>query len=428
MRKSFESTAGVKTNSQSNNVHVFTKILCTINFFILNFKILFNGLLSSDLNLTNSMKTTYFYSSLLALVLFQLSSCKEKPKTTQEPNHHMDVIAYYGGDPSLIDNYNISQLDQIIYSFVHLHGNRMDIDDAHDSVTIAHLVSLKNKFPDLKILLSLGGWCGCRTCSDVFSTAEGRDEFAQSVKDLMQRFDTDGIDLDWEYPAIEGCPDHPYMPEDKENFTMLVKELRKTLGDQYQISFAAGGFEKFLKESIEWEKVMPIVDRVNLMSYDLVNGNSPVTGHHTPLYSTPSEIESIDNAIQFFDSLHIPRKKIIIGAAFYGRVWENVQNIQEGLYQAGKFKQSVGYNKFEEYFYRHPGFKDFWDSVAQAPYSYNKEQQLFATYDDSLSIALKTEYVIDKGLGGIMFWQLANDLPLHGLLNVIDEVKKKYKP
>ena len=244
----------------------------------------------------------------------------------------------------------------------------------------------------------------------------------------MERFGADGIDLDWEYPAIQGCPDHPFMPEDRENFTSLVQELRKTFGSQYQISFAAGGFEEYLQKSIEWKKVIPLVDRVNLMSYDLVNGNSTVTGHHTPLYSTPSQVESIDNALQFFDSLNIPHQKIVIGAAFYGRVWENVQNIQQGRYQSGKFKQGVGYNHFKEYMAQHPGFINYWDSIAQAPYSYNKEEQLYATYDDSLSIALKTEYVIDKHLGGIMFWQLANDSPKNGLLGVIDKVKQAYKP
>src|SRR5690349_22776137 len=71
------------------------------------------------------------------------------------------------------------------------------------------------------------------------------------------------------------------------NFTLLIQALRTTLGDKYEISFAAGGFTKFLTQSIEWNAVMPFVDRVNLMTYDLINGYSTVTGHHTPLYSTP---------------------------------------------------------------------------------------------------------------------------------------------
>ena len=374
------------------------------------------------------MKTTPSPLAYLAALMVFISSCQVKPKALDEPRNQFDVIAYFAGDTTTLDRYNIGQLDQVIYSFAHLYDNRMDIDNAKDSVTLTHLVSLKKKYPNLKVLVSIGGWCGCRECSNVFSTNEGRTEFAQSAKNLMERFGADGIDLDWEYPAIEGCPDHPFMPEDRENFTSLVQELRKTFGSQYQISFAAGGFEEYLQKSIEWKKVMPLVDRVNLMSYDLVNGNSTVTGHHTPLYSTPSQVESIDNALQFFDSLNIPHQKIVIGAAFYGRVWENVQNIQQGRYQSGKFKQGVGYNHFKEYMAENPGYTQYWDSIAQAPYSYNAARQLYATYDDSLSIALKTKYVIDKHLGGIMFWQLTNDSPKNGLLGVIDQVKQAYKP
>ena len=79
------------------------------------------------------------------------------------------------------------------------------------------------------------------------------------------------------------------MPADKENFTALMQALRDALGNKHEVSFAAGGFVEFLQNSVEWDKIAPLVDKVNLMSYDLVNGNSTITGHHTPLYSTPQQ-------------------------------------------------------------------------------------------------------------------------------------------
>ena len=140
-------------------------------------------------------------------------------------------------------------------------------------------------------------------CSDVFSSAEGRKEFSQSVLDLNKLYGTDGIDLDWEYPAVEGYPDHAFKPADRPNFTALVRELRNTLGNKYEITFAAGGFQQFLDDAVEWKEVMSVVDRVNLMTYDLVNGNSIVTGHHTGLYSSPEQHESTDNAVQYLIKL-----------------------------------------------------------------------------------------------------------------------------
>src|SRR6202035_117208 len=112
---------------------------------------------------------------------------------------------------------------------------------ANDTATIKHLVLLKEKNPKLKVILSLGGWGGCRSCPDVFSTDSGRKEFARSTKELTDYFHTDGIDLDWEYPALENVPGYAFSPDDKDNFTLLVKQLRKSLDNQQEISFAAGG-------------------------------------------------------------------------------------------------------------------------------------------------------------------------------------------
>jgi len=131
-----------------------------------------------------------------------------------------------------------------------------------------------------------------------FSTEEGRKSFATSVKSLTDYFGSDGIDLDWEYPSIEGFPGHKFMAEDKENFTSLVKTLRNVLGKKSTITFAAGGFQKFIDNAVNWDAVMPVVNYVNLMTYDLVSGFSTVTGHHTALYSTPSQKESTDNCVQ----------------------------------------------------------------------------------------------------------------------------------
>src|SRR5262245_13050551 len=103
------------------------------------------------------------------------------------------VIAYYSGGADRVDSFNMKQLTHIIFSFGHLKGNKLNIDDARDTLTIKKLVAQKSKNPSLKILLSLGGWGGCEPCSDAFSTVEGRKEFAVSVKNLLDYFKADGI-------------------------------------------------------------------------------------------------------------------------------------------------------------------------------------------------------------------------------------------
>ena len=148
--------------------------------------------------------------------------------------NNFSVIAYYAGGQEQVDSFPIEKLTHIIFSFSHLKGNQLHINIARDTATIEKLVSLKNRNPNLKVILSLGGWGGCASCSDVFSSKSGRKEFAKSVKKLSQYFHTDGIDLDWEYPAIEGFPSHKYQPADKQNFTSLTLTdimLQKYIGD-----------------------------------------------------------------------------------------------------------------------------------------------------------------------------------------------------
>lgn len=338
---------------------------------------------------------------------------------SQKPGKDFSVIAYYSGDASNIDKYRLSGITHIIFSFGHLKGNRLSIARGRDSASVTKLVSYKRKFPNLKIILSLGGWGGCKTCSPVFATENGRKEFAGSVKLLLQKFGADGIDLDWEYPAIEGYPGHAYMPEDRDNFTLLVRTLRDSLGKKYEISFAAGAFDKYLQASIDWQPVMKIIDKLNLMSYDLVGGYSPITGHHTPLYSTTEQKQSLDNAIKYLDSAGVPMHKVIIGAAFYARIWDSVAPLNRGLYQKGKFRSFIAYKDFPNVISKAKGYEFYRDSIAHAPFAYNTSGKLFATFDDDHSVREKTRYAIDKKLGGIMFWELTLDKTKNGLLDVI---------
>jgi chitinase len=338
------------------------------------------------------------------------------------------VVAYYRGHRANIERYAVEKLTHINYSFLHLRGNELFVDESRDGTTIRTLVALKRKHPGLKIILSFGGWGGCATCSDVFSTDQGRKEFAESVRRILEGYGADGIDLDWEYPAIEGYPGHRFSPADKHNFTLLVLELRQCLGDGKEVTFAAGGLSHHLGSSIEWKEVVPLVDRVYVMTYDLVSGFDPVSGHHTPLYSTPRQRESADFAVGFLDSLGVPRRKIVIGAAFYARTWELADTGGNGLFQQGTFKNYVPYKDFDRHLTRDNGFVFFWDSVAHAPYAYSVTKRLFATFDDLQSVAHKTRYAVRNGLGGIMFWELTGDRPENGLLDAIDGARNAKLP
>ena len=360
----------------------------------------------------------YFILPLL-LNLFAVDSFAQK----NNDKNSFAVIAYYAGRTAMVDSFEVEKLTHLIFCFCHLEGNRLSVNSTRDSLTIMRMVALKKRNPQLKIILSLGGWGGCQTCSAVFATKKGRRQFTRSVKKTNRFFHTDGIDLDWEYPAIAGFPGHAYSVADKTDFTALVSQLRKKLGHEKEISFASGGFNKFIDSSVEWQKIMPKITRVNVMSYDLVHGGSNTSGHHTALYSTKQQIESTDNAVQKMMAMGVPANKIVIGAAFYGRLFAVNDTLNNGLYLPAKFDHGFSFRNLSDTLGINNGFVQYWDSTAQAPYAFNRKRLLLATYDDSVSVQLKTKYVQKNKLNGIMFWQLMDDKLSGGLLNAIDKIK-----
>jgi chitinase len=341
----------------------------------------------------------------------------------QQRDKQIAVIAYYKGDGSDIYTYKTQELTHIIYSFLQLKDNLLVVANAKDSLAITRLVAVKKANVGLKIILSMGGWGGCASCSGVFSTEKGRQEFSKSVLQILKLYKADGFDLDWEYPAIESVPGFKYIPADRQNFTELIKTLRGTLGSEFELSFAAGGFTEYLTQSVEWKKVMPLVDYVNLMTYDLVNGNSKRTGHLSPLYSTAGQAESVDHAVNFLDSIGIPMQKVVIGLAFYARIFSEVEPLNNGLYQKGTYSSSMLFKDFEEKTgNKEAGYIKYWDNAAKAPYAYNASAKTYATYDNLRSVFYKTKYAKERKLGGVMFWELEGDKKSDGLLDMIYEV------
>jgi chitinase len=147
-------------------------------------------------------------SKILPVILFvaSIAACtnERSDPVVVSPAADLPIIAYHFGDTSNIRQHSVGDLSQIIFSFLKLNGNELAIETEQQRSDIVNLVSLKKDYPDLKVLVALGGWGGCETCSEVFSTVEGRDEFVASVKAMLIEYDLDGLDLDWEYPAIEG--------------------------------------------------------------------------------------------------------------------------------------------------------------------------------------------------------------------------------
>jgi chitinase len=320
-------------------------------------------------------------------------------------------------------------LTRVNYAFANIKDGRMVPGFASDAENFALLTDLRKQNPGFTILVSVGGWLWSTNFSDISLTSQSRTLFIQSVMEFLQRYDLDGLDIDWEYPGMVGAG-HPFRSEDGRNFTQLLKELRKRFDQETEksnrrlyLTIAAGASSDYLSHT-EMKKVQKYVDTVNLMAYDYVEpGSDPLTGHHAPLFSNPADARnySSDASVKAFEQAGVPAEKILLGVPFYGHVWGDVADRNHGLMQPGNAVP----NAYAPYSavtgtMLNNGFVRYWDPIASVPYLYNSEKHIFVSYEDTESLADKCRYVLTQKLGGVMFWDYSGD-PSGALLGAIDQ-------
>ena len=376
-------------------------------------------------------------SSLFA-VLWALSGL-HAVQAQQEATQPLNIMAYYVPEqPYEPGKLPLDKLTHIIYSFSRVIDGEMKFGDEEAGQKLQLLVDQKKNHPHLKVMLACGGW-GAGGFSDMAATAEGRKKFVQSTIAMIEKYQLDGIDIDWEYPALDWA-EIDAREIDTQTFTLLMKELREKMDelDRPQLlTFASAGW-KYYYEKIELDEVMKYADYMNVMTYDQVTATLPFTAHHTALgwikeddlkqypfyeYITQQnatnqedgrpafEPRSVKSIVDFCLQRGVDPRQIVIGGAFYGRAWKGVPPESNGLYQpnTGTFIGWSAYHDIREKYENKNGYTRYWDEVAEAPFLYNPTDSIFFSYDDTVSVRLKTAYAIEQDLGGIMFWELGND-------------------
>lgn len=343
----------------------------------------------------------------------------------------LEVIGYIFPDGKLIQPGDIAagKLTRINYAFADIQGGRIVTGVPVDAPNLATLVALKKENPSLTVLISVGGWTWSGKFSDMALTRQSRDLFVQSVMEFIGRYNLDGLDVDWEYPAMAGLTNH-FRPQDRQNYTLLLSELRarfdqeqKRLHHRLYLSIAVGGESDFIAHT-EMDKVQKYVDTVNLMAYDYYEpGSEKITGNHAPLFTNPVDPKKISasQSIQNYEQAGVPPQKIVLGVPFYGHAWADVPDRNHGLFQPGKKDPDdfASFTNISTSLLNH-GFIRYWDSQASAPYLYNPARHVFISYEDPESLALKCKYVANHKLAGVMFWDYEGD-PGGKLLDTIDQ-------
>ena len=293
---------------------------------------------------------------------------------------------------------------------------------------------LQEQHPNLKTLISVGGWTWSGNFSDAALTPASRAQFATSCADFMETYGFDGIDIDWEYPGGGGLASNTSRPQDTENFTLLLQAVRNELDTRgaasnrhYLLTIAApAGAGKIA--NIEVEQIHSLLDFINIMTYDFNGPWSAVSNFNAPLHPSSGDPTSTpganaDAAIQNYLGRGVPSDKLVLGVPFYGRAVQGVANVNGGLFQSytgtplGTWDDaSSGATGMFDYadiaanYLGQPGINAHWEPDAGVPWLHKPSSGLFLSYDDPASLALKKQYVLANGLGGVMIWEMSSDL------------------
>jgi len=361
--------------------------------------------------------------TLAALMLLMSAGCHSFSTPAKKK---YNVVAYVAGYRNFdFSTIRADKITHINYAFVNVVDGQVHFDTSIDNTPlkkddIAKLNTLKKINPDLKVLVSAGGWTWSGGFSDAALTAESRRKFAVSAAAFVDAYQLDGIDIDWEYPNSPGAG-NVYRPEDVHNFTLLLQAVREELDGlsarkpdhrHYLLTIATGASQRYV-DNTELGELQRYLDFLNIMTYDFYHGGDHRTGHHSNFRPSSSPVRDKNNIINAVD-LHVragvPPRKINLGIPFYGRKWTGVKSGENhGLFQEA---ESVG----DIVFYRQivpclhdDAYQQRWDEAAQAPYLWNPKEAVFISYENARSMAAKIQYLKEKGLGGVMFWEYSDD-------------------
>ncbi len=359
-------------------------------------------------------------------------------ETEAAPGEDKLIVAYMNVEANSIGSYEFTNIDVINY-----HPARVN-SSYGASNPITHNFSSRLEYwrsiareqnPDIKFLLTVAN----NNLNDFESWIINRpraEEFAQVFLDIIETYDYDGFDIDYEFPQ-KGM-------ERSGNFVHFMKTMRAGLdalgektGKEYYLSMAVPG-TSWAFSLFDIEALSEHVDYFNLMNYDLYIGDNGggTTHHHTSAYgnaeSTGMQGGSVYRDILLYLEKGIPASKIVPGCGLYAIRWTNVWDDGDGLYVSGTRQgDNIHYTTLRYGYENMNGYKYYWDDEAKAPYLYNKEQGIFISYDDENSVKAKCELIAEYDVRGIMVFDYCTCDGVGLFDNMqkwIDDACEKFKP
>jgi chitinase len=313
-------------------------------------------------------------------------------------------LGYVAGMPSDI-NYNM--YTHLCHAFVvaEKDGTLLPRENVpnHELTSEAHKAGVK-------VLISLGGWGWDDNFGDMSLDPPAEDRYVNAVMALVDEYDYDGIDLDWEYPDTN---------IEIVGFERLSRRFRKRLdelGEKKNRSMLLTMAAAAHPQTLEWlsnEFLLETMDWVNIMTYDYVGSWADFAGHHSPLFASgmlpKDNVLSTELTIKYLlEERKFPANRLALGIPLYGRVFAVGKPYASTVDAPKPDKESANYKEIYQ-LQEQQNWTRWWDDETKNPWLIAPDKSEIICYDDSESIEIKTEWAKKQGLRGIFFWQIDAD-------------------
>jgi chitinase len=258
----------------------------------------------------------------------------------------------------------------------------------------------------VKVLLSLGGWGWDEQFLAIVSDPEAEARYVEAVLRMVDDFDYDGVDLDWEYPDTDA--EVPGFERLARTFRKRLDVLGRAKGRPMLVTMAASSNYETLAH-LDTAFLLETMDWINVMTYDYAGGWSSRAGHNSPLFASSKEgprARSSERTILYLlEERKVPADRLALGLALYGRGFSAPKPYDPLPKGAQTFDLNFkGVGKLLD-----EGWKQVRDDETKVPWLLSPDGSKVAGYDDAESIRLKTEWAMSRGLRGVFFWQIDGD-------------------
>jgi len=313
----------------------------------------------------------------------------------------------------------------MIFSFGTIKNGELATFEPNDDEVIGRLMALKKKNANLKFLFAVGGWNAASDgFKDIVASDQAMKHFVDTSIVFLNKYNFDGLDLDWEYPGLR---ERGSKPAHKQAFTKLVETLSaafKKLDKPLLLSAAVAAGKWYASQAYEIAKIAKALDWIDVMSYDLHGSWERSAGIHTALHPRKGEQGAnrelnVAGAINIWLKGGCPPEKLVMGMGMYGRSfklpsWSSATPVPgtqvQGAGAEGKFTGEAGFVAYYEICnYIKSGYTVKYHPEHKAMYAYSTKEHNWVGYDDPKTLAIKLDYLKTKDLGGAMIWAIDLD-------------------